>query len=70
MKNKICLCGGKMEFYLISAKHQMFGKSITVRNVPYYQCKSCNRETYETEQKLDMILRDAYRNGNSEVDYA
>lgn len=62
-------CNGEFTKKQGTMPHAIFDKEIDVRNVPYYHCERCGEEEYVNPHKVDILIRDAYRNNLSEVEY-
>lgn len=64
-----CQCGGIAEYKVGTVKQKIGSRTILIHNVPHYRCISCGSIGYGSEVKLSHILKRAYENNHSEIDY-
>jgi hypothetical protein len=49
--------------------HFLFNKSVTLHNVPYYQCTNCSNSFYQSDKKVEYKLEETLIKGLSESDF-
>ncbi|KJS46187.1 YgiT-type zinc finger protein [Desulfosporosinus sp. BICA1-9] len=64
-----CQCGGMAEYKVGTVKQKIGSRTILIHNVPHYFCISCGSIGYDSGIKLTHILKQAYENNLSEVNY-
>ena len=64
-----CQCGGIAEYKVGTTKQIIGSRTIMIHNVPHYFCISCGSIGYDSGIKLTPILKRAYENNLSEVNY-
>jgi len=64
-----CQCGSIAEYKVGTTKQKIGSRTILIHNVPHYCCISCGSIGYDSEIKLTHILKRAYENNLSEVNY-
>lgn len=50
--------------------HVIFQKEIKIKNVPYFECETCGDKSYEFVEKIDVLLKEAYRNNLEEIEFS
>lgn len=64
-----CMCGGVMNYKVEDVSRRIRDQVIKVRNVPYHQCSTCFTIEYDINTHLSTIAVNAFKRGESEVDY-
>ena len=63
-----CVCGGKAQKQVGTVAHEINQKRILIHEVPHFYCPSCYSIEYDIrEVKVMPLLREALRNGQSEI---
>lgn len=52
-----------------SFTHTIFGKDVTLNDVPYFVCVNCNHSFYEFPKEVEKVLTDLALKGQSEGNY-
>lgn len=68
---KICECtDNNITEDFIDARHTIFSNSIVVKNTPILVCNKCSQSEYKDPQLLYSLLKDAYRNSRTIINYS
>lgn len=64
-----CVCGGEATYRVGDVSHQIGERTILVKNVPHFHCAVCGTSKYDIQTKVSPLLKDAFHNGWSEIEW-
>jgi hypothetical protein len=64
-----CRCGHNAILKVGTVVHNIADTQIQIHNIPHYYCPFCKRISYDINMKVTPLLKNAYKNGLTEIDW-
>jgi len=64
-----CTCGSVVQQVVGSSEFFIGPKKIVINNVPHFYCSYCNKSIFDSKLPIDDLLKYAYINNLSDIDW-